>query len=57
MFFTLRHNAVWDGWSFDIFRHELSALYEEHLGGPPAVLPELALSYGDFAAWHRKWLA
>ena len=55
--FTLRHNAIWDGWSFDIFRHELATFYEARLAGRAAVLPELALGYGDFAAWHRGWLA
>jgi amino acid adenylation domain-containing protein len=49
------HNAVWDGWSFDIFRRELAALYAEATGGPPARLPDLPVSYGDFAAWHREW--
>jgi amino acid adenylation domain-containing protein len=50
------HNAVWDGWSFDLFRRELAALYAEAMGGPPARLPDLPVSYGDFAAWHRGWL-
>jgi amino acid adenylation domain-containing protein len=54
--FTLRHNTVWDGWSFDIFRMELSALYLEHTKGVPAQLPELPLTYADFAEWHREWL-
>ena len=30
--FTVRHNAIWDGWSFDIFRHELADFYERHAG-------------------------
>lgn len=50
------HNAVWDGWSFDIFRRELNALYTEHTGGGAASLPELPISYADFAVWHRDWL-
>ncbi len=54
--FTLRHNAIWDGWSFDIFRHELASFYEARTGGAEASLPELPVSYGDFAAWHRDWL-
>lgn len=56
VFFTLRHNAVWDGWSFDIFRHELATFYEAHTGLRSAALPDLPLSYSDFAAWHREWL-
>ena len=54
--FTLRHNAVWDGWSFDIFRHELAAFYGAHAGLGSAALPDLTISYSDFAAWHRQWL-
>jgi amino acid adenylation domain-containing protein len=56
VFFFRTHNALWDGWSFDLFRRELTALYAEATGGPPARLPELPVSYGDFAAWHREWL-
>ncbi len=55
--FIMAHHVVWDGWSFDLFVHELDALYGA--GGDPqaARLPELAISYADFAAWHRAWLA
>jgi amino acid adenylation domain-containing protein len=51
------HNAVWDGWSFDIFRRELDRLYAENIGGPKADLPELSVSYSDFAVWHREWMS
>ena len=34
--FTLRHNSIWDGWSFDIFRHELAGFYEAPLDRPRA---------------------
>jgi non-ribosomal peptide synthetase component F/acyl carrier protein len=55
--FTLRHNTVWDGWSFDVFRRELAAFYGAELGLGAAALPELPVRYSDFAAWHREWLA
>lgn len=45
---TFHHIAV-DGWSLANFQAELAALYGELRGGSRAVLPELALSYHDFA--------
>jgi amino acid adenylation domain-containing protein len=48
--FFMPHHIVWDGWSFDLFLAELSALY----AGTP--LPEPEVQYGDFAAWHNAWL-
>ena len=54
--FFRTHGLVWDGWSFDIFRRDLAALYGEFTGGPSAALPELPVTYGDFAAWHREWM-
>jgi amino acid adenylation domain-containing protein len=54
---SVRHNAVWDGWSFDLFRRDLDQLYAAQTGGPPARLPELSVGYADFAAWHREWLS
>ncbi len=55
--FSLRHNTVWDGWSFDVFRRDLAALYAHHSQGRPLSLPELPVSYSDFAEWHAGWLA
>ena len=45
------HHIIGDGWSIGILLRELAALYE----GRP--LPPLAVQYGDFAAWQRKWLS
>ncbi len=50
------HHIIWDGWSFDIFYAELAGTYEAFLAGKPSPLKALPVSYGDFAAWHRKWL-
>ena len=55
--FSLRHNTVWDGWSFDVFRRDLAALYAHHAQGKPLSLPDLPVSYSDFAEWHAGWLA
>jgi amino acid adenylation domain-containing protein len=49
------HHIAADGWSVGVFLAELGALYAMFAaGGPP--LPELAVRYGDFAAWQRSWL-
>src|SRR5262249_2259536 len=50
------HHIVSDGWSGGILLRELTTLYEAFSRGEPSPLPELAIQYADFAAWHRKWL-
>ncbi|MCR6626923.1 MAG: amino acid adenylation domain-containing protein [Pseudoxanthomonas sp.] len=52
--YFMTHHAIWDGWSFDIFYAEMSALYEAFAAGKPSPLPALDTDYGDFAAWHRQ---
>ncbi|MDB4948389.1 MAG: tycC3 [Gemmatimonadetes bacterium] len=51
------HHAVSDGWSMGIFMHELVEVYEAFRRGQPSPLPELPLTYADFAAWQRTWMA
>ncbi len=36
---------------------EVAALYREALTGEPAKLPDLAIQYGDYAAWQRSVLS
>ena len=55
--FLLPQNHVWDGWSFDLFLGELSALYAAFAAGKPSPLEPLPATYSDFAVWQRKWLA
>jgi amino acid adenylation domain-containing protein len=50
------HHIACDGWSVGVLMRELSALYEGLVGGRPAVLPELAVQYADYAVWQRSWL-
>jgi amino acid adenylation domain-containing protein len=50
------HAIACDGRSLGIFFRELAALYQAFAGGAPSPLRELALQYGDFAAWQRGWL-
>ncbi len=49
------HHIVSDVDSFAIFFREVSAIYAAPEGAEP--LPELAIQYGDFAAWQRDHLA
>ncbi len=54
--FFMAHHIVFDGWSFDLLYEEISALYEAFTHNAAAELPELPVTYGDFAAWHREWM-
>ena len=53
---TVQHNIVWDGWSFDIFLRELSALYGAFARGEPSPLAPLPIAYTDFAEWQQDWI-
>lgn len=52
LMFTM-HHIITDGWSLHVFAAEFSALYNAYRLGCPSPLPELSISYGDFAAWQR----
>ncbi len=54
--FFMTHHVIWDGWSFDLLYDEMNALYQAFSEGRPSPLPPLALTYGDFADWHARWL-
>lgn len=51
---VVMHHVAADGWSFQLFFRELSALYEAALEARTAVLPELPVRYQDYAAWQRN---
>ncbi|HEU5379577.1 MAG TPA: amino acid adenylation domain-containing protein [Ktedonobacteraceae bacterium] len=50
------HHSISDGWSLNVFMHELSVLYAAFSKGKASPLPELALQYADYALWQREWL-
>ena len=50
------HHIISDGWSIEIFKRELQALYKAFLMGKSSPLPELPLQYADFAVWQRQLL-
>jgi amino acid adenylation domain-containing protein/non-ribosomal peptide synthase protein (TIGR01720 family) len=50
------HHIIYDGWSLNIFKRELSQLYAAFTQELPNPLPELSIQYADFAVWQRQWL-
>lgn len=52
------HHVASDGWSLDIFRKELFALYEAHQARNSGFsLPPLDIQYKDYAMWQRSHLS
>ncbi|HYC27812.1 MAG TPA: condensation domain-containing protein, partial [Chitinophagaceae bacterium] len=51
------HHIAFDGWSMSILVKELLEIYNSSLMGRPFTLPELTISYADYAAWQRRHLA
>lgn len=56
VFFFMAHHIVWDGWSFDLFYQEMATIYAAYVAGEVSPLADLAVTYCDYAAWHRKWM-
>jgi amino acid adenylation domain-containing protein/non-ribosomal peptide synthase protein (TIGR01720 family) len=56
MLVVTMHHIISDGWSIDIFIHELALGYAAAVAGQPAALAELPIQYGDYALWQREWL-
>ncbi len=54
--FFMPHHIIWDGWSFDLLYVEMAANYTARLQQRPTELAPPAVSYGDFAQWHNRWL-
>ena len=50
------HHAVFDGWSEEVFRRELSLFYSGFVSASPAPIAPLPIQYADFAEWQRGWL-
>ncbi|NQY63105.1 MAG: amino acid adenylation domain-containing protein, partial [Alteromonadaceae bacterium] len=50
------HHIAFDGWSSDIFMQELAQCYQTLCQGQTINLPELEISYGDYALWQRQTL-
>src|SRR5262249_14995817 len=50
------HHIISDGWSMNIFREELSRLYNACLHGVTDPLKPLRIQYKDYAAWQQAQL-
>ncbi|MDP9389615.1 MAG: condensation domain-containing protein, partial [Actinomycetota bacterium] len=50
------HHTVFDDWSVDVFRRELSALYGSKVDGSPSPLAEPATSFAEFCRRQRARL-
>ncbi len=50
------HHIISDGWSIEVFIHELTTLYNAYAQNQPANLAPLPIQYADFALWQRQWL-
>jgi amino acid adenylation domain-containing protein len=49
------HHTICDGWSIGLLTRELTELCAAEYAGRAPVLPELPVSYADYAAWQADW--
>ncbi|HEX2926937.1 MAG TPA: amino acid adenylation domain-containing protein [Ruminiclostridium sp.] len=48
------HHMVFDGWSFKVLLEELTNIYNSYMENKEYILPELKITYSDFARWQMK---
>jgi amino acid adenylation domain-containing protein len=53
----LWHHIAFDGWSLEIFMNELASAYSSLCAGKEVSLPEIGISYADYAVWQRSYLS
>ncbi|MAE63389.1 MAG: hypothetical protein CMJ18_03880 [Phycisphaeraceae bacterium] len=53
----IEHHLVHDGWSFNVFLEELSALYAARRDGRPDALAPPSMQFADFACRERDWMS
>ena len=51
------HHLVFDDWSVNVFRRELSILYQAHLTATAAPLPDIETRFVDYSRQRRRALA
>ncbi|MGJ7489004.1 amino acid adenylation domain-containing protein [Variovorax sp. ZT4R33] len=56
-FMFVPHHLIWDGWSFDIYQTELSAIYGALVREQKHTLPAPPVTMGDYAQWYADWMA
>jgi len=55
--FFMPHHVIFDGWSFDIFLHELTTSYCRYTNAEFKPLEALPIQYADYAAWLKEYLS
>ncbi|MEI6274794.1 MAG: amino acid adenylation domain-containing protein, partial [Prolixibacteraceae bacterium] len=50
------HHIITDGTSVRIFVEDLGQIYTAIKENRPTDLPELPITYGDYASWQEKWM-
>ena len=51
------HHVIWDGWSFDLLLPGDGGALRRLPARASPLAGTLPVTYGDFAAWHRDWMA
>ncbi len=49
------HHLIADGWSVQLFLHELVACYQALAQQHPPALPALPLQFADYVRWEQTW--
>jgi len=52
----VEHHLVHDGWSLNIFVRDLLELYRSCFEERSPLLPDLPITFSDFAYWQHKWM-
>ncbi|WP_198299665.1 non-ribosomal peptide synthetase [Tumebacillus avium] len=52
----IEHHMVHDGWSYNVFLREFTALYNAFCNGEASPLAEMPVQFADFAHWQRSWV-
>ncbi|MEA5552827.1 amino acid adenylation domain-containing protein [Anabaena cylindrica UHCC 0172] len=50
------HHIIFDGWSDDVLRREMAALYQAFSRGNSSPLSPLTIQYADFSLWQSDWV-
>lgn len=50
------HHIIADGWSFNLFMHELATFYRAFTTQREPTLSTLPIQYADYAYWQQRWL-
>ncbi|MEC0090206.1 non-ribosomal peptide synthetase [Paenibacillus macquariensis] len=57
IFYICMHHIIEDGWSMNLFFHELFTIYQALRDDVPVILPELPVQYVDYAHWQNQMVS